>query len=199
LLARTINPMRQDTNTYLQYVQAAVHGNAALRCTVTPKVYLMLKHVAWQMQNIQGGLGDKMEDWVERLHQMGMRLRQRFCTVQNPAIRANAREKASSLLLHPNVIAHTNATNSGNKRSFSVAKVDDTILTRQKKHRDMGQYKAMQYFEKEGKMNKLTWLVLIFDNVEGVGKGKECDGSAMLCHLENEKREGDFLENAGDT
>ena len=161
--------MRQDTNTYLWYVQAAVQGNAALRCTVTPKVHLMLKHIAWQMQNIWGGLGDKMEDWVERLHQMGMRLQQRFCTVQNPAIRANAREKASFRLSHPNVIAHTNATNSGNKQSFSVAKVEDTISTRQKKQCDIGRYEAMQYFEKEGKMNKLTWLVLIFDNIKGAG------------------------------
>ncbi len=48
-------------------------------------------------------------------------------------------------------------------------------------------------------MNKLTWLVLIFDDVKGAGKGKECNGSAMSCHLENKKREGDFLENAGDT
>jgi hypothetical protein len=47
----------------------------------------------------------------------------------------------------------------------------------------------MQYFKKEGKMNKH----------KGAGKGKECNSSAMLCHLENKKREGDFLENAGDT
>ncbi len=169
MLARTVNPMRQDTNTYLWYVQAAVHGNAALRCTVTPKVHLMLKHVAWQMQNIWGGLGDKIEDWVEHLHQTGMHLQQRFCTVQNPAIRANAREKASFCSLHPDVIAHTDATNLGNMQSFSVAKVEDTISTHQKKQCDIGRYEAMQYFEKEGKMNKLTWLVLIFDNDKGAG------------------------------
>ena len=138
-----------------------------------------------------------MEDWVEHLHQTGMHLRQRFCTVQNPAIRANACEKASSRSLHPDVIAHTDAMNLGNKQSFSVAMVEDTILTRQKKQHDMGQYEAMQYFKKEGKMNKLTWLVLIFDNVKGAGKGNECKSSA--CHLENKMRAGDFLENASDT
>jgi hypothetical protein len=73
-----------------------------------------------------------MEDWVERLHQTGMHLQQCFCTVQNPAIHAVAREKVSSRSLHPNVIAHTKATNAGNKRSFSVAKIDDSILTHQK-------------------------------------------------------------------
>ncbi len=107
--------MRQDTNTYLWYVQAVVHGNAALCCTITPKVHLMLKQVTWQMQNIWGGLEDKMEDWVECLYQTGMRLQQCFSTVQSLAIRANACEKARSCLLHPDVIAHTDATNSGNK------------------------------------------------------------------------------------
>jgi hypothetical protein len=71
-LAQTVNPMENDTKTYLRYVSVAVHGNDALHCTVTPKVHLMLKHVAWQMRNIWGGLGNKTEDWVERLHQTGM-------------------------------------------------------------------------------------------------------------------------------
>ncbi len=111
-------------------MQAGVHGNAVLHCTITPKVHLMLKHIACQMRNIPGGLGDKMEDWVEHLHQTGMRLQQRFRTVQNPAIRAVAWEKASSHSAHPDVIAHTKATNAGNKYSFSVAKIDNSILTR---------------------------------------------------------------------
>jgi hypothetical protein len=83
---------------------------------------------------------------MECLHQTGMRLRQRFRTVQNPAIRAVAWEKASSRSSHPNVIAHTNATNAGKKHSFSVVKIGVSILTRQKKQQDMGRYKAMIYF-----------------------------------------------------
>lgn len=62
--------MEADIMTYQGYVLVAVQGNAVLHCTVTPKV----QHVAWQMKEIKGGLGDKMEDWVERLHQTGMRL-----------------------------------------------------------------------------------------------------------------------------
>ncbi len=84
---------------------------------------------------------------MERLHQTGMHLQQRFRIVQNPAIRAVTREKESSRLLHPDVIAHTNATNAGNKHSFSVAKIGDSILTHKKKEQqDMGRYKAMIYF-----------------------------------------------------
>ena len=35
-LAQTVNPMENDTKTFLHYVSAAVHGNNDLRCTVTP-------------------------------------------------------------------------------------------------------------------------------------------------------------------
>jgi hypothetical protein len=83
---------------------------------------------------------------MECLHQTRMHLQQRFCTVQNLAIRTVAQEKASSCSLHPDVIAHTNATNTGNKHSFSVAKISDSISTRQKKQQDMGRYEAMIYF-----------------------------------------------------
>ena len=67
-LARTVNPTEIDAITYQRYVLAAVKASKALQCTVTPKVHMMLKHVEWQMTNIKGGLGDRMEDWVERLH-----------------------------------------------------------------------------------------------------------------------------------
>ncbi len=131
--------------------------NALLRCTITPKVHLMLKHVAWQMGKIKGGLGDKMEDWVERLQQTGMHLRQQFRTIQSPVMHAHARERVSSHSTHPVVIAHTIATNAGNKHSFSRTKSDDMIAMSRKMQRDMGRFEEMKYFEQEGKMDKLTW------------------------------------------
>ena len=160
------------------YVRVGIKGSKDLRCTITPKVHLMLEHVEWQMTNIRWGLGDKMEDWVERLHQTEMRLRQRFCTVQNPVIRALAWEKANSRSSHPDVIAHTNAVNAGNKHFLSVVKVDNAILTRQKRQRDMGRYEAMKYFDKEVN-KKLTWSV-IFDDVKAGGEGEECDISSAM-------------------
>ena len=159
-LARTVNPTENDTLTYMRYVSAAIQGNTTICCTITPKVHLMLKHVQWQMRNIPGGLGDKMEDWVERLHQTGMRERQRFRTVQNPIIRALAREKAGSRNMHPDVLAQVDKTNEGNKRNLVTTKVD-TISTRRKQQRDVGRQEAMEYFDKETN-RELTWLVLIF-------------------------------------
>ena len=103
----------------------AVHGNYdALGCTITPMVHMMLKHVAFQMKYIWGGLGDKMEDWVERLHQDGKRKRLRFRTVQNPIARVHAREKAHERKMHPNVISQTNKINKGNKRNLAESKTD---------------------------------------------------------------------------
>jgi len=41
---------------YRMHVRAAVKGSKDLRCTITPKVHLMLEHVEWQMTNIRGGV-----------------------------------------------------------------------------------------------------------------------------------------------
>jgi hypothetical protein len=71
--ARMINPRPEDAKINGQFVEAAVAGHFQLGLNVTPKVHLMLKHVRLQMVNIDGGLGNKMEDWVEKQHQMGKR------------------------------------------------------------------------------------------------------------------------------
>ena len=71
-----------------------------------------------------GGVGNKMEDWVERLHQDGRRKQLRFRTVQNPIARAHAREKAHSRNMHPSVISQTNKINEGNKHNLAELKTD---------------------------------------------------------------------------
>ena len=76
------------------------------------------------MMNLLGALGDKMEDWVERLHQWGMQQRRRFCTVQDPLFRALTREKATSQNMHPNVLAQVEETDPWNKQKLSEKKAD---------------------------------------------------------------------------
>ncbi len=98
-----------------------------LQCSITPKMHLMLRHVKWQMKNLPGGLGDKMEDWVEHQHQWGMRMRRCFWTVQDPLVRALAREKAASRNMHPDVLAQVESTDVGNKQHSSEKK-DNPIL-----------------------------------------------------------------------
>jgi hypothetical protein len=169
-LARTVNPTEQEILTYREYVNSAVQGHIELRCSITPKVHLMCMHVEDQMKNIEGGLGDKMEDWVERLHQTGMRLRQRFRTVQNPLVRAVAREKAHSRNVHPEVIAHIELTNEGNKRNLTQKKIDN-IATQRKIQRDVGRLAALHFFheQRKKKENVLTWSAVVFDDARGVG------------------------------
>jgi hypothetical protein len=62
LLARMANLTHDDAEAYQKFVWAAVQSSAIHGCPITPKVHTMLRHVEWQMKNIPGGLGDKMED-----------------------------------------------------------------------------------------------------------------------------------------
>ena len=86
LLARMIDPTNEDIETYQKYIDVAVQGHMYLEWAITPEVHLMVKHVMWQMKNIRGGIGDKMEDWVEWIHQDGIYEQWHFWTVKNPEI-----------------------------------------------------------------------------------------------------------------
>ena len=90
-LAHKKNPTADDSQQYQQFVNAAVIQHVNLRLTITLKVHLMFKHVRWQMDNIKGGLGDKMEDWIKKSHQVGKQQRARYCTTKNLQERADAR------------------------------------------------------------------------------------------------------------
>jgi len=117
--ARKINPTPEDAKIYEQFVEAAVAGHLRLGLTITPKVHLMLKHVRLQMVNIDGGLGNKMEDWVEKQHQMGKRERMQFRTMQNLQNRANARARVLQRNSDPVVVCQTLEVNGASKRKFN--------------------------------------------------------------------------------
>ncbi len=78
-----------------------------------------------------------MEDWVERLHQWGIRMRRCFRTVQDPLVHAHAQEKASSRNMHPDVLAQVEAMDAGNKRTLYEKKAD-LISTKRKWQRGEG-------------------------------------------------------------
>ena len=83
---------------------------------------------------------------MERLHQTGMRLRQRFQSVPNPLVCAIAREKVHSRNVHPEVIAHLDKTNEGKKRKFIAKKEEDSLALQQKRQRNDGRSEALCYF-----------------------------------------------------
>jgi hypothetical protein len=142
----------------------------------------MLDHVEWQMRNIQGGLGDKMEHWVERLHQTKKRERLRFCTVQNPVVCSLAREKVNLHNMHSDVIAQTDKINEGNRQNLVESKAD-LVGTLQKRQRDVGRYEAMQYFMQDI-TKRLIWLAPLFNDGKVDLYGSK--NAEILCHLVKE-------------
>jgi hypothetical protein len=73
----------------------------------------LLKHVERQMVEIGGGLGNKMEDWVEKQHQMGKRERMRFRTMHNLQKRVNTRARVLHCNSDPVVVSQTLEVNGG--------------------------------------------------------------------------------------
>ncbi len=129
-----------------------------------------------------GGLGGKIEDWLERLHQDGKRERLQFRTVQNPIARAHARERVHTRNIHPNIISQTNNINEGNKRNLAELKTDLMGML-QKRKRDVGRYEAMQYFMQDD-TKRLSWLAPLFNDGKVDLNGENAHAAEYLCHLE---------------
>ena len=71
------------------------------------------------MINIDGGLGDKMEDWIEKLHQVGKQLRARFRTTKDIVRRAAARAKVVHRDTTPAIINQMLEVVKKSKRKFT--------------------------------------------------------------------------------
>jgi hypothetical protein len=70
------------------------------------------------------------------------------------------------------VIAHTDATNEGNKRNFVSEKEVDVVATHRKRQRNMGWLEAIQYFD-TNKDKRLTWSATLFNDAKsGTSEGK---------------------------
>jgi hypothetical protein len=73
---------------------------------------------------------------------------------------------------NPDVIAHTDATNEGNKSNFVSEKEVDVVAMHRKRQRNMGRLEAKQYFD-TNKDKRLTWSVPLFNDAKwGPSKGK---------------------------
>eukprot|EP00956_Cyclotella_meneghiniana_P036251 scaffold123208_cov22-Cyclotella_meneghiniana.AAC.1 len=99
---------KKSKDGYLSFVKAAGEVHVSLGCSVTHKVHLMMCHVADQMRYVPGGLGEKMEDWVELMHQIGARARRRFRTTKDLAMRAKARARAEQRSMNADLLERQN-------------------------------------------------------------------------------------------
>ena len=100
--ASKIDPTTNDILQYKRFVTAAVFCHVAEGCNVTPKVHLMWRHVAKQME-LPGGLGKKREDWVEHYHQITNRQRIQFRTTKDKEVRALAMARSMQQYTNPEV------------------------------------------------------------------------------------------------
>jgi hypothetical protein len=134
------------------------------------------------MKNLPGGLGDKMENWVECQHQWGVCMRRRFWTVQDPLVHALAREKAASRNMHPDVLAQVESTDVENKRNLSERKAD-LISIKQKKQRDERRFHALEYFGR-AKEETLAWVAVLFIDRKVDSYDTNAKVPDYLCHLD---------------
>ena len=72
----------------------------------------MYKHVAHQMRTVAAGIGNKREDWVERLHQVTNQKRKQYHNTKDLAVRANAREGSLQQESNPGVCSYIGSMNS---------------------------------------------------------------------------------------
>jgi hypothetical protein len=82
----------------------------------------MWRHVEKQMRRYPGGLGDKMEDWVERGHQVGKRYHSHLHTMQDLTQRSKARAKLVRRDNNPQVMAQVVSMQNASKCKFIVGK-----------------------------------------------------------------------------
>ena len=120
--ARTVDPTEQHIELYDRFVDAAMELHLDVGCSLTHKCHLAWVHTKDQMRKLRGGLGDKTEDWVERQHQDGGRLRVQFSRIKNLEVRAIARAKAEEVGHNPDVIARINEIKCETARDFKKKK-----------------------------------------------------------------------------
>jgi hypothetical protein len=138
-IARKVSPDDSDLALYRRFMNAAVESHRGTGCNITHKVHLMFKHVEWQMKLLPGGLGDKMEDWVELMHQWGMRLRRRLRTVKDPLVHANTRARVLQRDTNPSVVAYSEEVKDGARRNTkNQKKLKETLRKEERKRNSLG-------------------------------------------------------------
>ena len=121
-----------------------------------------------------------MEDWVECLHQWGMRMQRHFWTVKDPLVRSLTHEKAASCNMHPDELAQVKSTDVGNKQKFSERKADLILIKQQKQHNE-GRFQALEYFG-YAKEETLTWAAVLFKDRKVDSYDTNTKLSEYLCH-----------------
>ncbi len=121
-LARTINPMDEEAKIFQKFVLAAVHGTRQYDSSMPHHAKSTRDAEACEMADDKysgWGLGDKMEDWVERLHQWGIATAPAIShSTEPPCSRTCTRE--GRLSQHPSRCARSSRCNAQRKQAKIV-------------------------------------------------------------------------------
>lgn len=72
--------------------------------SITPKAHVMHHHAVDQMRQLQGGVADKIEDWVELHHQIDHRRDERFKRMSDDEQRLGAHAKEDHIATDQEVV-----------------------------------------------------------------------------------------------
>ena len=106
----------------------------------------MIDHVEWQMRNLEGGLGGKLEDWVEQDHQEGARRRAQFRTTRDQDRRAVASEKAAWRSSDAGVQQRINEVRESCTRQLSTPRITKAEESKENRHKN--RVLALQLFHR---------------------------------------------------
>ena len=99
------------------------------------------------MKNVPGGLGEKMEDWVERQHQDGKRSRDTYRRVANIQARADARAHKDHRRCRADVRAQAELVKSDASRNLKGVK-DESAEMKRRKECVANRKAALEQFER---------------------------------------------------
>ena len=132
---------------YCRFVNAAVHCHKKISCSITHKVHLMCLHVWVQMKKIPGGLGEKMEDWVELQHQSGSRKRRRFRTTRDREVRAIARAQTAHRGANADVIRQQESVKELWRQNFKDNSDKVSVEIQRRAKREATRFAALEAFK----------------------------------------------------
>ena len=156
--ARKVNPTKDDCKMCARFIVAAVDAHNDTGCSITHKVHLMLCHVVWQMNLIEDGLGDYMEDWIELAHQIGAQIRKRWRGLcHKVSIRDVGRAKSEFVNTHPDVVAFGVGVDERHKRNFKISK--ESVEVKKRAERMMKRNLALEQQEEKIVIRELAEIV----------------------------------------
>jgi len=120
----------------------------------TPKFHALLCHAAKQMRFF-GGIGDVLEDDVERMHQVAGRFEHRTANVKNPEKRALFHAKMEALSHNKDIITYIAASRNRAKRTFQKP-MECTSPKRKKMEREKERVAISAEINANSSVGKLT-------------------------------------------